>query len=64
MSVSDIPVGEMSDDGLLDALVIWIRIGRNEEGLKGKERDYFRSVCDEVKKRGLLNPQKEVSHGM
>jgi hypothetical protein len=64
VNILPIPVEEMSNDVLLNEMIIWIRIGRNEEGLKGEEKKYFRAVCDEVKKRGLLNPQKEVAYGM
>jgi hypothetical protein len=47
-------ISEMSDDKLLDALMFWIRVGRNENGLQGNEKIRFKSICDEVKKRNLL----------
>lgn len=51
-------VKKMSDEQLLNDLMYWFRIGRNESGLKDKERDYFKSVCDEISRRDILNPSK------
>ena len=45
---------ELSDDQLLQELMDWFRIGRNEGGLKGAERKFFQNVCDEIVRRGLL----------
>jgi hypothetical protein len=49
-------IKDMSDEQLLNDLMYWFRIGRNEDGLKDKERKYFRSVCDEISRRDILNP--------
>lgn len=49
---------EMSDDKLCEELMDWIRIGRNENGLKEPDREHFRAICSEISKRGLLNRTK------
>lgn len=54
MTIPTTPVEEMSNDVLLNEMMIWFRIGRNEDGLKGEERAYFKKVCDEILKRNLL----------
>ena len=49
---------EMGDDKLLKELVMWVRISRNDTGLKGSEREYFQAVVKEIKKRKLLTLYK------
>jgi hypothetical protein len=47
-------VTKQSNDALLQEVMDWIRIGRNEGGLSGDERKHFQKVCKEVGKRKLL----------
>jgi hypothetical protein len=49
-----IPPADQNDDSLLDELIYWVKVGRNEGDLKGEEKEYFKEVCTEVKKRKLL----------
>jgi hypothetical protein len=53
---------EMTDDQLLEDLLIWFRIGRNEGGLNLEERTYFQSLVKEIKNRNLLN-RNQLYHG-
>ena len=48
-------VVEMSDDKLLETMMDWTRIYRNEGKLNGDERKNYRAICAEIKKRGLLD---------
>jgi hypothetical protein len=50
---------EMDDDRLLEELVIWVRISRNEGGLKGSERENFRAIVKEIRNRKLLTLYKD-----
>lgn len=45
----------MSNHELSTELMKWFRIGRNENGLHGDERKYFRAVCNEFAERGLMD---------
>jgi len=47
-------ISKTSDDDLLNDFMYWFRVGRNENGLHGDERIYFKSLSAEVTKRGLL----------
>ena len=50
---------KMKDDQLLDQLLYWLRVGRNEDGLKGDEKKFFKSLCDEIRRRELLKGKIE-----
>ena len=56
-------VKEMSDEKLISELQYWFRVGRNEDGLKGEERKFFRAVCNELAERGVLSRRKKDSNG-
>ncbi len=45
----------IADEELLQFLMDWVRIYRNEGKLFGYEREYFKSIVKEVKKRKLLS---------
>ena len=45
---------DASDEELLNDLVYWVRVGRNENGLNGDERTYFKRLSKEIAKRKLL----------
>lgn len=45
----------MDDEKLLNDLIYWIRVGRNEGGLHGEEHTHLRSLCREVRIRKLLS---------
>jgi len=45
---------DASDEELLNEIMYWVRVGRNENGLNGDERIYFKRISAEVAKRGLL----------
>lgn len=45
---------EMDDDALLNELVFWARVSRNEGKLCEKERAHLKEVSAEVAKRKLL----------
>ena len=51
--VSKIPT--LNDDILLSEMMDWYRIYRNEGELNEEEREYFKSICSEIKIRGLLD---------
>ena len=60
--MSDIKeVPTMSDDLLLGDLMDWVRISRNEGGLRGEDRLYFKALIKEINKRKLFKP-KELYH--
>lgn len=46
---------KLQNDDLLGEMMDWFRIGRNGDGLKGKERKYFQDLCKEIKRRNLLD---------
>lgn len=48
------PVKDLNDDQLLMEMMDWIRISRNEGGLKGDDREHFKSVVKEINKRNLM----------
>ena len=50
---------KMTDAQMLDQLMFWLRVGRNEDGLKGGEKKFFKSLCDEIRGRGLLKGKIE-----
>ena len=45
----------MTDDNILNELMDWTRIYRNEGSLNKEERFYFKSICNEVANRKLLS---------
>jgi hypothetical protein len=51
-------VKEMTDEDLLSDMMDWFRIGRNKGGLEGDERKHFKNLCNEIGRRGLLDPSK------
>jgi hypothetical protein len=48
-------IKEMTNEELCDDLIYWVRVSRNEDGLKGDERKRFKKLVGEIKKRKLLN---------
>lgn len=50
-------VVKMSDDKLLETMMDWTRIYRNEGKLNEEERKNYRALCAEIRKRGLLDPK-------
>ena len=48
-------VPAMGDDELAEEFVFWFRVGRNENGLKGQEKQFIRALAAELEKRKLLN---------
>lgn len=48
-------VKSMTTDELALDLQYWFRVGRNEGGLQGGERQYFREVCNELARRRVLD---------
>lgn len=44
-----------TDEELLTEVMYWIRVGRNEDGLIGEEKSYFKNLSNEVNKRRLLS---------
>ena len=54
---------EFNDEALLQELMDWTRIYRNEGKLPDEERKYYRSICEEIRKRKLMTlkkSQKEI----
>ena len=51
-------ISEMDDGLLLEEMMDWFRISRNQGGLEGAERSYFQGLCKEIGQRGLLNKDK------
>jgi hypothetical protein len=47
-------IKELSNDALLQELMDWTRIYRNEEQLLGEERQYYQALAGEVRDRKLL----------
>jgi hypothetical protein len=45
----------MSDDALLQELMYWVRLDRDENGLYGDERTYAKKLSAEADKRRLKN---------
>ena len=44
----------ISDNELLDDLMYWVAIYRNQGKLSDKDRKYFKRLCSEIGKRKLL----------
>jgi hypothetical protein len=53
---------DMGDDELLEEMMYWARVSRNENGLPETDHKFFQSVLDEIKIRGLLD-KKNFSLG-
>lgn len=52
MTVDDLST--INDDDLVESFSYWFRVYRNEETLMPAEREYFRRLLVEMKRRGLL----------
>lgn len=51
---------DMEDQGLVDEFIHWFRVYRAEGELNPAERDHFRKLAAEVRRRGLLDIDRIV----
>lgn len=58
MSESTEKIAKLSDDDLLNEMMAWFRVYRNEGELKDDERKYFQNICSEIRERELIDVDK------